>query len=330
MDTVLRGVPVRAKTQSPTIGPPPITAKATGPLSWVTLLGTFLSLTLFTTSIIFGDGMSLIATLLLSFLSTLTGIANKWSLKLPRRPHGAWAPPGDIVIRYPNGSYLVVRCDEDVARELYFAPEEIEYNVSNAATYRMISLLGTLILMLGIIALANAKLQLQFAWVGAYIIVNAAHWIVAAVPQRLHWDLSCYEIKEQSVEGGPSNRSFTDALWKAILLTKSTRWVRNGKAAPETSVWDAWLREAVRTAKDCKSYTGPLIDPIWPGMDPSHGTIWKVPEDWDAKEAWNNLNDGIDEAERNDGDLPQPSQTRLSEHPSIVSEAKTLFERDMA
>jgi len=50
-----------------------------------------------------------------------------------------------------------------MARELYFAPEEIEYNVQNPTTYRMIALVGTLCLMLGIVALANAKLQLQFA-----------------------------------------------------------------------------------------------------------------------------------------------------------------------
>lgn len=90
--------------------------------------------------------MSLLATLLLSFLSTLTGVANKSKLKLPQRRPGA-APRGDTVIRYPNGSYLVVRCDEDVARELYFAPEEIEYQLSNPARYRLVSLLGTIVLM---------------------------------------------------------------------------------------------------------------------------------------------------------------------------------------
>ena len=123
-----------------------VTAKTTGPLSWVTILGFMLSVTLFVSSIVTGDGMSLVATLLLSFLSTLTGVANKSKLKLPGRRPGN-APPGDTVIRYPNGSYLVVRCEEEIARELYFAPEEIEYKLSNPATYRMVSLLGTIILM---------------------------------------------------------------------------------------------------------------------------------------------------------------------------------------
>lgn len=271
---------------------PLVTAKTNGPLSYVTCLGCFLSTVLFISSIVFGDGMSLVATLLLSFLSTLTGIANKWRLKLPQRGRDH-APPGDTVIRYPNGSYLVVRCEEEIARELYFAPEEIEYEISSPAIYRMISLLGTIILMLGIIALANAKLQLQFAWAGAYVIINAAHWVVAALPPRLHWDLDCYEINEQGVEGGPDNSSFTEALWKAILLTKDVRWVKNGSAAPQTGVWDDWLIEAEGQALRGGHRTGPLMKPHFvSGQKAQKATIWTAPEDWDPKVAWNRINNG--------------------------------------
>lgn len=291
MDTFFRGQPVRAKTQSPIMAAPSVKAKATGPLTWVTLLGCTISIVLFTISIAFGDGMSLLATVLLSLLSTLVGIGNKWSLKLPRRPQGTKPPPGDVVIRYPNGSYLVVRCEEDVARELYFAPEEIEYNIKSPAVYRLISLVGTLMLMLGVIALANARLELQFAWAGAYIIINAAHWIAAAVPPRLHWDLTCYEITEQSVVGGPKSSNFTEALWKAILLTKSRRWVKNGNAAPQTSVWDDWLFEAEEQARTVGCHIGPLIEPEWPGSRPDKGIVWDIPKDWNAKDAWNALSD---------------------------------------
>jgi hypothetical protein len=249
MDTILRGVN-RSATRSPEIVPPSVKAKANGPLSWVTLLGFFMSVFIFILSVVFGDGMSMIATILLSLLSTLVGVSNKWNLRLPRRPQTD-APPGDVVIRYPNGSYLIVQCDEDVARELYFAPEEIDYTITSPTYYRLLSLFGTLMLMLGVIALANAKLQLQMVWAGAYILINIAHWVVAAVPQKMHWDLSCYDVREQGVEGGPSNPSFTEALWKAILITKSQSWVKNGKAAPETEVWDAWLDKAEEQAKKC-------------------------------------------------------------------------------
>jgi hypothetical protein len=300
IDTFFRG---QSNGEGSQVTTPPVKAKATGPLSWVTLLGFFLSLSLFIVSIVLGDGMSLLATLLLSGLSSLIGLANKWELKLPKRYSNNSTSPGDVVIRYPNGSYLVVKCSEEVARELFFAPEEIEYNISDPVLYRMISLAGTILLMFGIIFLANAKLQLQFAWAASYMIINAAHWIAAAVPTRLHWDLSCYIVEEHSLVGGPNNKVFTEALWKAILISKSSRWVRTGDAAPRTPVWDAWLKEAEIQAKLCSSHKGPLIDPLWPSKNgPSKnyasGTIYEVPTEWNAKEAWDKLQDEANEAEK--------------------------------
>jgi hypothetical protein len=250
-----------------------------------------MSVFIFILSVVFGDGMSMIATVLLSLLSTLVGVSNKWNLRLPRRPQ-ADAPPGDVVIRYPNGSYLIVQCNEDVARELYFAPEEIDYTITSPTYYRILSLFGTLMLMLGVIALANAKLQLQMVWAGAYILINIAHWVVAAVPQKMHWDLSCYDVREQGVEGGPSNPSFTEALWKAILITKSKSWVKNGKAAPETEVWDAWLDKAEEQANMYGTRIGPLTKPLWTEGDLNKATIFEAPSasQWNAKSAWDDLN----------------------------------------
>ncbi|KAK4546969.1 hypothetical protein LTR36_001701 [Oleoguttula mirabilis] len=208
-------------------------------------------------------------------------------------------PVGDVVIRYPNGSYLVVKCDEDVARELYFAPEEIEYNIKSPAAFRIIGLVGTLMLMLGVIALANARLELQFAWAGAYILINIAQWTAAALPSRMHWDLSCYDVKEQGVVGGPKNPNFTEALWKAIMFTKSTRWVKNGKAAPQTETWDLWLREAQEKAQDIQeSKCDTLTDPAWTNGKAAKGTVWEDPEHWKPKEAWDGLNNEVNEAQK--------------------------------
>ncbi|KAK3622092.1 hypothetical protein LTR56_022393 [Elasticomyces elasticus] len=287
-DTVLRGQPgkakARAQTQSP-LATPSVKVKAFGPLAMVTLLGCLLSITLFTLSIVFGDGMSMIASILLSLLTTLTGIGNSWTLKLPKRSAGS-TPPGDTVIRYPNGSFLVIKCDEDVARELFWAPEEIDYMVSSTAAYRLISLSGTIILMLGVIALANARLELQFAWAGAYVIINAAYWVGAAVPPRLHWDFSCYTLEEQGVASGSANANFTEALWRAIMLTQSTEWVKNGNAAPRTKVWDAWLLKAEEQSQLAKEQPGKVQGPYWK----DNGKVWATKEEWDAKGAWDTLN----------------------------------------
>ncbi|KAH9826043.1 hypothetical protein Tdes44962_MAKER03826 [Teratosphaeria destructans] len=247
---------------------PAVTARATGPLTYVALLGCGFSITLFTASIVFGDGMSMLATILLSLLSTLVGVANKWQLKLARPASDA--KDGDAVVRYPNGSYLVVKCSEEVARELFFAPEEIEYAVEKTSTYRLIALIGTLLLMLGVIALANARLELQFAWAGAYVLINIAQWIAAALPLRLHWDLSCYEVTERSMwPQGPESKNFTQALAKAIMFAGTADWVRKDTgAAPNSEVWDQWLQEAADAVKEITHEPrGELIDPFYSGLE---------------------------------------------------------------
>ncbi|KAI5370282.1 hypothetical protein Slin15195_G011600 [Septoria linicola] len=280
-----------ADSTSTNVRPPLVKAKATGPQTWVTLLGFFEALVLLIASITFGDGMSVLATISLSLVSTMVGISNKWSLRLPKATSNP--TPGDVVIRYPNGSYLVVKCEEEVARALYFAPEEIDYYVTNPVTYRLLSLSATILLMLGIVFLANAKLQLQFGWAGAYVVINIAHWIAAALPQRYHWDLSGFSVREQSVAGGPVSDNFTEALWKAILLTKSVQWVEAGGAAPQTSVWKKWLWEAEDEANKHHNHVGDLLDPVWPGEKSSaKGIVWYGPDKtkWDPKEEWNKLN----------------------------------------
>lgn len=304
---------------------PSVKAKATGPLAWVTLLGCVLSVTLFIVSITVGDGMSLLATILLSLLSTVVGIGNKWTLALPQAAKGVSHNDGDVVIRYPKGSYLVVKCSELVSRELFFAPEEIEYNIKSSAAYRLITLIGTLLLMLGVIALANARLPLQVAWAGAYILINIAQWAAAAVPPSNHWDMSCYTLTEIGISTGPENKVFTAALWKAILLTKSIDWVAMGKAAPVTPVWSEWLEEAKKRAITAGSHFGDLADPAYPKR--GHGQVFKgtvvdVPNDWNPKDAWNEINERYKNKHRPMGkpEMPRkaPPATPLEMPPGLV------------
>lgn len=78
-----------------------------------------MSIALLVLSIVYNDGMALLATLLLSMLSTFIGVANHWTLQLPSRPTKRQVPDGDVILKYPQGAFVVVKCDEDVARELY-------------------------------------------------------------------------------------------------------------------------------------------------------------------------------------------------------------------
>lgn len=259
-------------------GAPPVKAKTRGPLTVVLLLGCGFSLGLLVLSIVRTDGMSIIATILLSTLSSIIGIGNKWRLELVSRRASGVAPPGDVVIRYPKGSFHVVKCSEDVARELYFAPEEIQYQVIHPAIYRLISLIGTVLLMFGVIALSNATVPLQIAWAAAYILLNAAYWIVAALPQRVHWELRSFKVERQEIERGEKNPTFTTALWKAIVLTKSTEWVRLGNTAPQTEAWKEWLSEAEERSQT-ESYVDEVRD-----LGRSKMRVWKVP-DWNPQAA---------------------------------------------
>jgi hypothetical protein len=279
----------------------------------VALTGCAFSLILFALALWRTDGFAMLANIMLSSLSSLVGYSGKWKLNLQKRANrGRYTPPGDVVIRYDKGNFLIVSCDEDVARELYFAPEGINYLVKNQWQYRVISLLGTIMLMFGVIFLANSSTWMQLCFAVAYITMNALYWIVAALPSRVHWDTSCFKVSDQAIEvrvdtgvppaakpatkppakGGSKkgdvkqateektqaaevtaqvkvtppttlpqklpghttkfvdrNPTYTWALWKAILVTQTTDWVKGSDAAPDTPAWNEWLEQAKLMAR---------------------------------------------------------------------------------
>ncbi|KAI4150628.1 MAG: hypothetical protein L6R39_002227 [Caloplaca ligustica] len=226
-----------------------------------------MSATLFGLSIREGDGMALLATVLLSFLSTLVGFGSRWELVLPRRVSTRQVPQSDVVIKYPNGAFLIVKCNEEVARALYWHPERCKYK-RPATSYRLISLTGTLVLMFGVICLGNATLNLQLGFAASYIILNAAYWVVAALPQQWNWDLGCYKKEKVVYCGGEHSKNYTTALWKAIAISGTTNWVRLAPdIAPTTKQWNLWLEEAARVidAQPCirDEMTGEYIFPPW-------------------------------------------------------------------
>ena len=266
----------------------PLKVKTVAPLSLVLFLGFLLSTILLALSIWLDDGSSLLATLLLSFLSTIIGLGNKWTLHLPeRKVKASKVPRGDVVVRYPKGSFLIVKCDEDVARELYFAPETIRYLIEHAPAYRLLSLVGSLMLMGGVIALANAKIQLQVAWAGSYMVLGSGYWVVAALPSKLHWDTSAYHVALNALaDSDPhdkglasKNTTFTQALWRAIAVTKDNDWIMRSGAAPNTASWRRWLHDARHIASSVRLSDRELL----PGV-----RTWAVPK-WDPQAHLNEL-----------------------------------------
>lgn len=261
---------------------PIVKARAFGWLTANNILGAIFALAILILAAIWQDGMALISVCCLSLLSTVIGLGNKWTLKLPKRKYSkGHVPRGDVVIRHPKGSFLVVKCSEDVAREIFFAPENIEYLLQDQVLYRLLALVGSILLMAGVICLANCQVKSQTCFAAAYMILNATYWIVAAIPARVHWNTSAFIIRPQRLETATSaknkytdkNDSFTQALFKAIVATKETEWVQLGDAAPRTGVWDQWLREAKEAAKSA----GIEVD------KDRNMTVFKVPQDFDPQ-----------------------------------------------
>jgi hypothetical protein len=123
----------------------------------------------------------------------------------------------------------VLKCNESLAHQLLFAPDAIAYKLQHSGHFIPVSLLGTLILMISVIALANAKIQLQIAWAASYVILNIGHWMAAALPRGWNFDFSGYEIEEEHISSGGKSASFAEGLFKAIVFTKSASWVKLDK-----------------------------------------------------------------------------------------------------
>ncbi|EXJ83076.1 hypothetical protein A1O1_06694 [Capronia coronata CBS 617.96] len=266
--------------------------KRFGPLALLAFAGFIMSAALLGLSIYYEDGMSLLATLLLSTLSSVTGIANKWK-PTPNDPKpDPHSPPGDVVIKYPQGAFIVVSCEERTARYLYFNPSErCIYAVKSTAIYRGLSLISTLLLMGGVISLANARIETQTAFAGSYMLINIFYWIGAALPPAQHWDLSRLEVEHIEIAGGTPPRNaqidnysptYTEALWKAIAVTGTSNWVKEAGWAPKTPAWNDWLNEAEEAA---------LGEPMKVSKRTEDGKqveVWTI-RNWDSRNALSTL-----------------------------------------
>lgn len=225
-----------------------VSAAKWGPLIGVEIVGFCMSVTLLVLSIVKRDGFALIATLLLSGLSSLIGLGSRYNLELMGRRSTRNVPKDSIVIQYPNGAFRIIQCAEEVARGLYWHPEECIYRFGDT-TYRLISLVATITLMVGVVCLANSSLLLQIVFAGSYLALNALYWVVAALPPALNWDLTCYQVDPVQYKDGEVNKSFTQALWKAIAITESVDWVKTGQVAPVSEGWKVWVNKAMKAVE---------------------------------------------------------------------------------
>ncbi|KAM0513567.1 hypothetical protein ACHAPE_007617 [Trichoderma viride] len=243
---------------------PIVPPKLLSPLHILSAFSCLLSIGILIAAIFWQDGTAILAIVLVSFVSTVIGYASSWRPILMQRRHTNKVPSGDVMIRTREGAFVLVRCSEDVARELYSGTEECEYYVGEKV-YRLCMAVGTILLMFGVVLLGNCTWNSQIFIGGSYIVLNGLYWGLGMLPMKYFWDLSRYNCKDITQKDSKNARgvtnpkdereghpSFTRTLWYAIRETKSIGWVERSGAAPGTPQWKQWLSEALENAQDGK------------------------------------------------------------------------------
>jgi len=218
--------------------------RITSPLRLLTIFSALLALGLFVRAIKIHDGCACHAILLVSFASSANSAASAWSMKFSRRRDDrVFLPPGHVVIRTIQGTFVVVHCPDDVARLLYFESGKCEY-FCGGKIYQSLVLIGTAFLMIGIAIISNCSWVMQVAIGASNLLLNGLYVLAAISPsvvRQYHWDLSHFNIQ---VISSSRHESFTPALWAAIQAVGSVRWAQFSGAVPRTDIWDEWLERA--------------------------------------------------------------------------------------
>ncbi|KAI1326542.1 hypothetical protein F5Y16DRAFT_374499 [Xylariaceae sp. FL0255] len=239
---------------------PAIPAKLYSPIHILEVFSAVLTFSIIAYAVTQKDGTAVIAVFLVSMASSISGFASWWRPILMNRSHTNKVPAGDVLIRTREGAFLLVKCTEEVARELYSGTEECEYRVTGQA-YRVLMGLGTFVLMVAVVLLGNCKWNTQIFIGAGYVVLNAAYWALSLLPRHLFWDLSRYDWRDVTPAEAlnadkttdPNDpregvKSFTRTLWYAIRETRKVAWIKRSGAAPNTPQWNLWLAEAENAA----------------------------------------------------------------------------------
>ncbi|OBT60490.1 hypothetical protein VE03_10080 [Pseudogymnoascus sp. 23342-1-I1] len=238
---------------------PIMRAKNVAPHAILSVASCLLTIGLLVWAIVIGDGPATLAIILLAITTTLFCAASLWSLPLRNlRPSTSVIPAGDVVIRTRVGAFLIIQCNEDVSRELYFGTDDIFQAITTG--FSSCIGCGTVIFMVAVLLMGNASWTMQAALAVTYLLLNAVYWFVAVMPSSTHWEFPSYEIDDVTPEDAREAHShaatvdtppsFVHSLWKAILVSKEVSWVRRSGAIPEGDSWDQWLKLAERNALD--------------------------------------------------------------------------------
>ena len=242
--------------------------RSAGPLNTLTILSTLTTLGLLIWSILIHDGVACLAIIIMSLASSAFGFSCLWR---PAFSKGTYAGKGQsndtkVIIRTRSEAFVVVNGSQDLLREVFFAAEECIYIVKPILEIMLVGVGGSVLLSAGVVLLGNSSWVMQVAIGVFYTLLNVMYWILATLPTRYAWDLSRYRLDQCS-----STRcgNFTTALWQAILVTQSIKWVGPSGALPLSEGWRLWLREARRNMGNPKwDYEATLAQNLAHDPDP--------------------------------------------------------------
>ncbi|RPB02990.1 hypothetical protein L873DRAFT_1787421 [Choiromyces venosus 120613-1] len=219
-----------------------IHSRSFSPLACLTVASSLLSAGLIVWACFLHDGVACVAIALISLTTSVIGLSNFWHPSLIPRKQRTLVPPGDLVIRTRQGAFIVIKCTEEVARELYTSTEECKYVVGDSIHRGLVGV-GTFLLMCAVVLMGNCTWVMQAALGVSYILLNGLYQVAALLPTHWHWNFSRYIVDEVLSERTQQN-TYTQALWQAIKASGSTEWVRLTNAAPVSGAWSTWLEEA--------------------------------------------------------------------------------------
>ncbi len=98
-----------------------VVATFSSPLHLLSIFSFFMTIALIAAGVVWKDGTAVLAVVLLSLATSATGFAALWRPLLLDNAQRltTTAPRGDIVIRTREGAFLVIKCTQEVSRELY-------------------------------------------------------------------------------------------------------------------------------------------------------------------------------------------------------------------
>ncbi|KAJ5711326.1 hypothetical protein N7488_005482 [Penicillium malachiteum] len=212
------------------------------PLNIVTFASILMTIALFVWAGVEHDAVGLLGLGTMSLSTSFACMSAQWRPKLSVRNVKGDVPPGDVVIRTRSGAFISVKCEEEIARELYAGTEVCDY-VFRGRVHQSLLGASTVLLMAAIIFFSNSSWKIQIAVGLGYIILNLAYWAMALLTEpKQTWNMEArynVELLEDRVCA-----NFTQVLWDSIRTTGKIGWVKKTHAAPATKNWDGWLQEA--------------------------------------------------------------------------------------